>query len=523
MYNDHNQGNKEHALSGKKAAIYLRMSDDRQECSTEIQEKIIRVYADKNDIEIVRIYTDEGKSGVVIKGRHSFQKLIHNVQLEKQEFGFELLLVYDISRWGRFQYTDESAHYEYICRMAGIRVEYVDEPFENDGSPASEILKAYGRFSAGEYSRKLSVKVFNGQCHHIGRGFRQGGPAGFGLRRMLIDENKNEKGILKRGEHKSITTDRVILVPGPEEEIEIVNWIYEMFVDENRSESEIAADLNRKEILTDFGRPWTRASVHQILINEKYIGTNVFNRRSFKLKEKRVNNPEEEWVKKENAFQAIVKPSYFYNAQGIIRERNRKYSNEKMLDMLRDLRERQGWLSGFLIDENEDMPSSGAYASRFGSLYDAYKMIGYSPTRDMRYIEINRHIRKLHPDIAEGVIHRIQDLGGWVRREVTSDLIVVNDEVKVSIVISRCHQTKAGSNRWKIRLDAGLEPDITIVVRMDPVNEHPLDYYILPAIDIEDPKLRLADNNGLALDCYRFDELEDFFSLTRRITIQEAA
>lgn len=523
MYKDHNQGNKGHALSGKKAAIYLRMSDDRQECSTEIQEKIIRVYADKNDIEIVRIYTDEGKSGVVIKGRHSFQTLIHNVRSEKQEFGFELLLVYDISRWGRFQYTDESAHYEYICRMAGIRVEYVDEPFENDGSPASEILKAYGRFSAGEYSRKLSVKVFNGQCHHVGRGFRQGGPAGFGLRRMLIDENRNEKGLLEIGQHKSITTDRVILVPGPDEEIAIVNWIYKIFVEDGWNETQIAADLNRRKILTDFGRPWTRASVHEILINEKYIGTNVFNRRSFKLKEKRVNNPEEEWVRKENAFKAIVDPVYFYGTQKIIRERNRRYSNEEMLDKLRALRERQGWLSGFMIDENEDMPSSGAYASRFGSLYDAYKMIGYTPSRDMRYIEANRHIRRLHPHIAEGVIRRIQDMGGRVHREVTSDLIVVNEEVKVSIVIARCQQTKAGSNRWKVRFDAGLEPDITIVVRMDPANEHPLDYYILPALDIENPQLRLADNNGLALDCYRFDDLEDFFSLTRRVTLQEAA
>jgi len=97
------------------------------------------------------------------------------------------------------------------------------------------------------------------------------------------------------------------------------------------------------------------------------------------------------------------------------------------------------------------------------------------------------------------------------------------EEVIGSIVISRCFQTKAGRNRWKVRLDSGLRPEIIIIVRMDVANEKPLDYYILPAIDVEDPKLRLADNNGLALDCYRFDELENFFSLTRRISIQEAA
>lgn len=510
-------------MAGRKAAMYLRMSDPRQECSTEIQEKLIRNYADNNGIEIVRVYADEGKSGVVATGRNSFHKLIADVKNREAELDFSLLLVYDVSRWGRFQRTDESAHYAHMCRLAGLEVHYVAEQFTNDGSPISELVKTVKRTMAAEYSRELSGKVFNGQCHHVERGFRQGGPAGFGLRRMLIDENGTHKGQLEIGEQKSITTDRIILVPGPDEEIEIVNWIYAMFVDQGWNETQIAGDLNRRDILTDFERPWTRASVHQILINEKYIGTNVFNRRSFKLKEHRVKNPEEEWVKCENAFEAIVRTNYFYNAQGIIRERNRKYSNEEMLDRLRYLHEKQGWLSGVMIDEADDMPSSSAYASRFGSLVEAYKIIGYTPSRDMRYIEINRHIRRLHPDIAEGVIHRIEEIGGYVHREVTSDLIVVNEEVAVSIVISRCHQTKAGRNRWKVRLDSGLEPDITIVVRMDPANEHPLDYYIIPAIDIENPELRLADNNGLALDCYRFNDLEDFFSLTRRINIQEVA
>ena len=510
-------------MAGRKAAMYVRMSDPRQECSTEIQEKIIRDYASNNGIEIICTYSDEGKSGVVARGRHSFQKLIADVKDKEVELDFSILLVYDVSRWGRFQRTDESAHYEHICRMAGLQVHYVAEQFTNDGSPISELVKTVKRTMAAEYSRELSSKVFNGQCHHVERGFRQGGPAGFGLRRMLINENGDHKGQLEIGEQKSITTDRVILVPGPQDEIDLVNWMYQMFVDEGWSERKIADDLNRRAILSDFERPWTRASIHQILINEKYIGTNVFNRRSFKLKAQRINNPKDEWVRKENAFEAIIETSYFYNAQGIIRERNRKYSNEEMLDKLRALHDKQGWLSGVLINDRDDMPSSGAYRYRFGSLIDAYQMIGYTPNRDMRYVEINRHIRKLHPDIVENTITRIEDLGGHVRCDTSSDLITINDEVTVSVVITRCHQTKAGRNRWKVRFDSGLEPDITIVVRMNTDNKQPLDYYIIPALDIEDPKIRLADNNGLALDCYRFDDLEDFFSLTRRVKIQEAA
>jgi hypothetical protein len=66
-------------------------------------------------------------------------------------------------------------------------------------------------------------------------------------------------------------------------------------------------------------------------------------------------------------------------------------------------------------------------------------------------------------------------------------------------------------------------PDITIAVRMDAENKEALDYYILPGLDIENPKIRLAENNGIALDSYRFDDLEDFFSLTRRAEIPETA
>lgn len=523
MYDDNNNNRKTGGggLGVRKAAMYVRMSTDHQKYSTENQEQAIRDYATRRNMEIITTYADEGKSGLSIGGREALQRLIADVESDQAEFS--IILVLDVTRWGRFQDADESAYYEYICRRAGIDVQYVAEQFENDGSPVSTIVKGVKRAMAGEYSRELSAKVFAGQCRLIEKGFRQGGPAGYGLRRMLIDEQGEEKGTLKRGEHKSLQTDRVILVPGPEDETKTVRWIYRCFVDDRMSENEIAEELNRQGITTDLNRPWTRGTVHQILTNEKYIGNNVFNRTSFKLKKRRVINEPEMWVRADGAFEGIVEPRYFYTAQAIITERSRKLSDEDLLSKLRELRERKGWLSGLLIDEAEDMPSSSAYASRFGSLLRAYELVQYSPNRDMRYIEINRYLRSLYPNIAEGVIHRIQELGGGVHREVTSDMIVVNDEVKVSIVISRCLQTKAGHNRWKVRLEAGLRPDITIIVRMDEENKEALDYYILPALDVEDPRLRLADNNGLALDCYRFDDLEDFFSLTRRMQIQEVA
>src|SRR5216683_3233421 len=185
---------------------------------------------------IALTYTDAGKSGLRIDGRDALKELIRDV--ENGKANFSAILVYDVSRWGRFQDADESAYYEYICRRAKIDVHYCAEQFENDGSPISTIVKGVKRAMAGEYSRELSAKVFLGQCRLIELGFRQGGPPGFGLRRSLIDQAGAAKGELSRGEHKSIQTDRVVLVPGPTEEIDTVCWMYRSFVKNGKLESE---------------------------------------------------------------------------------------------------------------------------------------------------------------------------------------------------------------------------------------------------------------------------------------------
>src|SRR5450631_681684 len=220
------------------------MSTDHQKYSTENQADAIRAYAAQRGIEIVRTYANSGKSGLSLDGRDALKQLIEDVQNGAADF--KIILVYDVSRWGRFQDADESAYYEYICRRSGIQVHYCAEQFENDGSPVSTIVKGVKRAMAGEYSRELSSKVFIGQCRLIELGFRQGGSAGFGLRRMLRDVTGQHKGVLNRGEQKSIQTDRVILVPGPPEEMEIVRWMYRMFVEERMLESRLAKMLNER-------------------------------------------------------------------------------------------------------------------------------------------------------------------------------------------------------------------------------------------------------------------------------------
>jgi DNA invertase Pin-like site-specific DNA recombinase len=255
------------------AAAYVRMSTEHQQYSTSNQMDAIREYAKHRGLDIVQEYSDEGKSGLNIQGRDSLAQMIQDVADGKANYSS--ILVYDVSRWGRFQDADESAYYEYICRKAGVSVHYCAEQFENDGSPVSTIVKGVKRAMAGEYSRELSSKVFQGACRLIQRGYKQGGTAGYGLRRMLIDQNGAKKAVLKMGEQKSLQTDRVVLVAGPEQEVLVVREIYRAFLEESKLESEIAAGLNAQGLVTDFGRAWTRGTVHEVLTNEKYIGNNV--------------------------------------------------------------------------------------------------------------------------------------------------------------------------------------------------------------------------------------------------------
>ena len=108
-------------------------------------------------------------------------------------------------------------------------------------------------------------------------------------------------------------------------------------------------------------------------------------------------------------------------------------------------------------------------------------------------------------------------------RDPETDLLEINGEFSLSIVIARCKQTPAGALRWRLRFDTGLNPDITVAVRMDAGNREPLDFYLFPRIDRASEQVRLAEENGLSLDAYRFDTLDLLCDLAAPVRVREAA
>jgi DNA invertase Pin-like site-specific DNA recombinase len=228
---------------------------------------------------------------------------------------FTTILVYDVSRWGPFQDTDESAHFEFICRKAGVAVEYCAEEFQNDGSALGAFVKSIKRVMAAEYSREFSAKVARAQARFARLGFHQGGTAGFGLRRMLVDRDGVPKCMLKVGETKHLHDDRVILVPGPKEEIKIVRKIFRMYNEQGFSPTRIAQILNKQGYRTERGNYWGDDGVRGLLRCERFIGNHIYNISLYRLGQKRILDRKEQWVRIKGAIKPIIKTNDFAIAQ----------------------------------------------------------------------------------------------------------------------------------------------------------------------------------------------------------------
>src|ERR1700732_4172243 len=153
-----------------RAAQYVRMSTDYQRYSIQNQAAAIAAYAQQKNLTIVRTYADEGRSGLRIKGRAGLIELIDDVTSGRADF--DHILVYDVSRWGRFQDVDESAHYEFDSKKGGVKVAYCAEQFDNDGSLLSSIAKNIKRVMAAEWSREHSVRIHAAHCRIASLGFR---------------------------------------------------------------------------------------------------------------------------------------------------------------------------------------------------------------------------------------------------------------------------------------------------------------------------------------------------------------
>jgi DNA invertase Pin-like site-specific DNA recombinase len=360
-----------------RAVAYVRMSTEHQRYSVFNQLTVIKQYAAERQLSLVRVYSDEGISGLKIENRHGLQSLIKAVAAGKPDF--RKVLVYDVSRWGRFQDTDQGAFYEYLCRMNGVDIIYCAENFQNDHSPISAIIKTIRRAEAADFSRDLSNKVFNGQCNLARRGYVQGGTPRYGLRHILVrDDGRPAKRLLRRT--KKLDGYHVELAPGPKGEVSVVREVFRRYVSLGETITQIADYLNIKGLRTRKDHRWNASKVGLILAEEQYIGTLIYNRNSEKLQGRYKVNDQSEWIGKPNAFPAIVDPAVFQKAQQKRRKESERLSDEELLTALRRFLSKHRYITQQATRRFGDVPPYSAYLRRFGSIVNAYRLMGYAWT-----------------------------------------------------------------------------------------------------------------------------------------------
>lgn len=364
--------------STRRAAQYVRMSKESQRYSIEYQTATNGTYAAARDLVLVKTYSDAGISGVTLQKRPGLRRLLADVLAGAP--GFEVILVYDVSRWGRFQDPDESAHYEYLCRSAGVAVHYTAETFPADHSLLTSLLKHMKRAMAAEFSRDLSARVSLTQRGLGAKGYWMGGPTAYGLDRVVVDPAGKVRIVLKPGQRSALKGDRVVLAPGPRDEVRLVRRIFRLFVEDGLSAREISMRLNAEGRLATRGARWTSIRVRNVLRNEAYVGVNVIGKARHSLGEM-TPMPRTQWIRAEGAFRPVISRAVFDAAQLQFRANKPVVDDETLLAELRDAWRRNGALSRGVIDRDPQTHCAWVYQMRFGNLSAAYRRIGYPMTR----------------------------------------------------------------------------------------------------------------------------------------------
>jgi DNA invertase Pin-like site-specific DNA recombinase len=489
------------------AAQYLRMSTEHQQFSLANQAAAIAQYAEQNRFVVVRTYTDPGRSGLRIRNRPGLTALLQDVVHGSKEF--KAILVYDVSRWGRFQDTDEAAHYEFLCRRSGIPVHYCAEQFTNDLALPSVILKSLKRMMAAEYSRELSARTYVGLRRAAQEGFRLGSTPGYGFRRMLFSADGNPKQILRDGEEKSLATDRVRLVLGPPEEVRVVRLIYRMLLKDRLRPSEIMRELSQRGI-TFYGRSWTFYGVKHVLTHPKYCGLQVWGRTETKLKTSPKRVAEEQWITAAARGPKIVDERTFARAQQVYHDRTDQKSDEELLEALRRLWLKNGHLTEYMIDTSQLTPSVNTYRRRFGRLSRVYQLIRYRQPKS-RILQKAIRSRRDSSKQRRRLIRLLQSMFPGIVTRGHYDGYVHCPEAGLDVAVLVCRSLRIRrQTEWSISPRRDQNNTVTLLCLLNESNDRFQSYYVFPRLRVRHG-CRIYRDSHLLSEGKKIRSLRDFY------------
>lgn len=237
-------------MSVKYAYGYVRVSTDKQEeLSPDSQEKLLREYAAKNNIIILKVFFEIGISGRKADKRPEFQKMIGLAK--SSDHPVDVILVWKFSRFARNQ--EESIVYKSLLRkQSNVDVVSVSEPLI-DG-PFGSLIERIIEWMDEYYSIRLSGEVLRGMKEKATKkGYQMSPPLGYHA--------------VGNGEPYKIDLD----------EMKIVDFICDEFDYHNSDVTKITRKLNDMGVRTRRGNPFESRSVERILKNPFYYGLVAWN------------------------------------------------------------------------------------------------------------------------------------------------------------------------------------------------------------------------------------------------------
>jgi DNA invertase Pin-like site-specific DNA recombinase len=474
------------------------MSTEHQKYSTFNQLTAIKAYAADHNLTITHVYADEGISGLQIKNRPGLRSLISDAM--KGTANFSVVLVYDITRWGRFQDIDYGAFYEVLCRMHGVAVVYCAETFQDDHSPLSAVIKTIRRAEAADFSRDLSVKVFNGQCNLARRGYSQGGVARYGLKNVVVRDDGKPVGKGFR-RTKRLVGYHVELAPGLSEEVRVVKEIFRRYVKLGEKISEIAAYLNSRGYKTRFGHLWNTDRIARMIVEEKYIGTAIYNRSTEKLQSKYRRNHPSEWIRKPNAFPAIVNPVIFQQAQERRRRELRRPTDQEILARLRRYMLRHGYVTQKTMQRLRSGSLHYECVRRFGSLFNACELMGRSWTSKSAYWRERVRRRQIREQLLKELREVLEETGLALR--ATPDARFWIEEHLCYFELAYRKTRCRGSETWLNHCKYAPKYEIYLLGRLGKDGTTIMDYYLFPHAAIFSAPVTLKATNAANIDAFK--------------------
>lgn len=457
---------------------YIRMSTEHQDLSPDMQKVAIENYAARNRMKVIGTYLDAGRSGLTLQKRPAMKKLLRDVTSPDREFS--AVLVYDISRWGRFQDTDASAYYEYHCRLHGVDVRYVQEPFSSTDSALSALMKSMKRAMAAEFSRELAVKTRQGQAAAIAKGFHLGTLPCLGFRKIAVAKADGSERLLELADHKAGHREHVRWVWGPEVEINLVRRIFTLYATTEISVVALARQLQSEGIRAKNGQLLSEWMLYSFLRSESVLGNFLWGRAENK---RRHTESDERFTRVVGMAEPIVSRSIFNAVQiKLARRKHVVLSRETLLESLRGALSENPQLRGHQL-KTHGCPCRETYIKRFGSLTAAWAAAGAiypSKGSGINWADIER-TAATGALMCKQVQAALQAFGvqctTFTRADRRGQTLLVNGShmLRVQVIWKR---RRCGSRQWELRKTYKSHFHSALVVRMQD-DFRPLDSILL--------------------------------------------